>query len=59
MPCLVRLDPIHIALHERLRHRWVHELLDGSLDIEAFLVMRTLPQIDLSLFWLASLPYGH
>ena len=59
MPWLVLLDPIHIALHQRLRHRWVHEPLDGLLDIEAFLVMQTLLQTDLFLSWLTSLLYRH
>ena len=43
MPWLILLGPIHIALHPRLRHRWVHEPLDGLLDIEAFLVMQNPP----------------
>ena len=37
-PWLILLVPIHIALHPRLRHHWVPEMLDGLLDPEAFLV---------------------
>ena len=37
-PWLILLGPIHIALHPRLRHHWVPEMLDGLLDPEAFLV---------------------
>ena len=45
-PWLILLVLTHIALHPRLIHHKVPELLLGLLDIEAFLVMWNLLHTD-------------
>ena len=50
-PWRVLLVLIHIALHPRLIHQKVPELLRGLLDIDAFLVMLNLLHSDLSWSW--------
>jgi len=45
-PWLILLVLTHIALHPRLIHQKVPELLHGLLDIEAFLVMWNLLHSD-------------
>ena len=45
-PWLILLVLIHIALHPRLIHLKVLELLHGWLDIEAFLAMLNLLHSD-------------